>query len=185
MPLSLLVPPASEPVSLAELKSYLRVEHADEDALIERLIVAARAACEARTRRAFLAQTWRLTRPHWPRDGQIDVPLAPLATVAAARSVAADGSATALDVARFTLLAGAAPGLVLVRPPLPAPEVGGHVELDLVAGYGTEAADVPADLAEAVRRLAALYYEHRGASGAADMPADIAGLLAAHRVVSL
>ncbi|BAR99946.1 gene transfer agent protein [Blastochloris viridis] len=170
-------------MTLAEMKTYLRVEHDDEDELIGRLIAAARQACESATRRAFLTQSWRLTRARWPHSGQIDVPLAPLAAVTAARIRNADGAETEVDPARFKVVAGAAPGLILARRPLPAP-AGGTVELDLVAGYGDSAASVPADLVEAVRRLAARLYDSRGLDAAA-MPADVAALLQPHRVVAL
>jgi uncharacterized phiE125 gp8 family phage protein len=187
MPLSLITPPAAEPVTLAAMKTYLRVEHDDEDELILGLIAAARRACEAATRRAFIAQTWRLTRARWPRDGQIDVALAPLIAVVAARLRSADGGESAIDAARFRVVAGAAPGLILVRSPLPAPAAGGAIEIDITIGYGMEAAAVPADLVEAVRRLAAHFYDSRGlpADGAAALPSDVAVLLAPHRVVSL
>jgi uncharacterized phiE125 gp8 family phage protein len=189
MPLILLTPPAAEPVTLAEMKAYLRVEHDDEDAAIAQLISAARRACESAMRRAFIAQTWRLTRERWPRDGQIDVPLAPLVSVTAARIRGADGGETAIDAARFKVVAGAAPGLILARRPLPAPAVDSTVELDIVAGYGADASAVPADLIEAVRRLAAQFYETRGLTAAPvrepGLPADVAALLAPHRVVSL
>jgi uncharacterized phiE125 gp8 family phage protein len=185
MPLSLLTPPEAEPVTLAGMKAYLRIEHDDEDALIAQLITAARRTCESATRRAFLTQSWRLTRERWPRDGQIDVPLAPLASVTAARIRGVDDGETTIDPARFKVVAGAAPGLILARRSLPAPMAGSTIEIDIVAGYGSDASAVPADLIEAVRRLAAQFFETRGVAREPALPAEIAALLAPHRVVSL
>jgi uncharacterized phiE125 gp8 family phage protein len=48
----LIEPPASEPLSLAEAKNYLRVQHDADDALIAAMISAARMQAESRTRRA-------------------------------------------------------------------------------------------------------------------------------------
>ena len=53
----LLVGPAVEPVTLAEAKSYLRVQHDDDDDVIAALIAGARVHVEAQTRRALITQS--------------------------------------------------------------------------------------------------------------------------------
>ncbi len=55
----LTVPPALEPVSLAQAHAQLRVSHTHEDDLIDRLIKAAREQVETLTRRALIDQQWR------------------------------------------------------------------------------------------------------------------------------
>ena len=52
MSVTTLTPPASEPVSLAEAKTLLRIDAADEDTLLASLIVTARHTVETRTGRA-------------------------------------------------------------------------------------------------------------------------------------
>ena len=52
--------PASEPITLAEAKSYLRVDSSGDDALITSLISTARKLCEEHTQRAFMTQTYNL-----------------------------------------------------------------------------------------------------------------------------
>jgi len=51
------VQPASEPVSLAELKDALRITATNEDTLLTQLIIDARVYCEDYTGRKFITQT--------------------------------------------------------------------------------------------------------------------------------
>ena len=52
--------PASEPITLAEAKAYLRVDSSGDDALITSLIVSARKLCEEHMQRAIMSQTLQL-----------------------------------------------------------------------------------------------------------------------------
>src|SRR3954465_15272753 len=103
MPAILLVPPSAEPWSVAEVKTFLRVEHDDDDAVIAALIAAARGHVEALSRRALLVQRWRVVRDGWPTSGLIDPRLGPLRGVIAARVFDAAGHAQAVDVAAFVV----------------------------------------------------------------------------------
>lgn len=53
-----LTPPTDEPVTLAEVKEHLRVDGTDEDALLGRIITAARERIEHEIRRALQYQKW-------------------------------------------------------------------------------------------------------------------------------
>ena len=59
--LLLVTPPAVEPLDLATVKSWIKQDGSDDDALITTLIQAAREAAEKFLRRALITQTWRLT----------------------------------------------------------------------------------------------------------------------------
>jgi uncharacterized phiE125 gp8 family phage protein len=59
--------PAIEPLTLAEAKSFLRVEHSADDDLIGALIKAARSEVESATRRALITQGWRIALDCWRR----------------------------------------------------------------------------------------------------------------------
>ena len=95
--------PAVEPVSLAEAKAYLRVEHDDDDDTIAALIAGARVHVEAQTRRALITQTWRLSRDAWPSNGRIAVLPAPLRELVAARIHKLDGTTQAIDADAFAV----------------------------------------------------------------------------------
>lgn len=58
--------PAAEPISTADMKTWLRVDGSDEDTLISSLVKAARRAAENYTYRAFITQTWKLTLDYFP-----------------------------------------------------------------------------------------------------------------------
>lgn len=187
----LLAPPSADPMSLAEAKSFLRVEHADEDDLITRLVAAARAHVEARTRRLLMRQTWRITLDAWPPDGRVVLPLAPVRNVVAARVYDAAGAAHGVDTQNFMLEPGSAPARLRFVPwavAVPGRTHGG-IEIDVEAGYGGAASDVPEPLRQAIGLLVAHWYENRAltapASKLAVLPVGLDALLAPYRVLSL
>lgn len=187
----LLTPPAAEPLSLADARDFLRVAHDDDDDAIAALIAAARLHIEAHTRRALITQNWRLVRDCWPASGTLTLLPAPVRALEAVRLLAVDGAAQELDLGALVLDASAAPArLRFARDALaqPARPFAG-IEIDIEAGYGAAATDVPAPLRHAIRLLVAHWYENRAlvkASGeVAAIPASVLSLAAPYRVASL
>lgn len=184
-----LVPPAGEPLSLADAKQFLRVDHADDDAVITALIAAGRAHVEALTRLMLLTQTWRFVRDAWPPHGRFTARIGPLQSLLAARVFDASGIAHPLEVESFVVDAAAN---VIAAPcwalPVPGRTVAG-IELDVICGFGAVANDVPADLIHALKILVAHWYDNRGlvgsSGGAAMQPAGLHALIAPYRVLSL
>lgn len=68
MATTLLTPPAVEPVLLVDAKAHMRVDIADDDALITGLIAAARQYVEDLTGRRLITQKWRLYLDRFTRD---------------------------------------------------------------------------------------------------------------------
>lgn len=66
MGLSLITPPAVEPVSLDDAKAFLRVLIDDDDELISCMITAARQYCEQYTQTQFITATWKQTFDIFP-----------------------------------------------------------------------------------------------------------------------
>jgi uncharacterized phiE125 gp8 family phage protein len=188
MPSILLSGPAAEPITLAQAKAFLRVEHDDDDDVIAALIAGARIHVEAATRRALVTQGWRLTRDAWPDAGFLAVLPVPLIEVDAARVYRHDGTTLAIETDAFALDTVTAPArLIFARGALPAPERAfAGIEIDITCGYG-EPDDVPEPLRQAVRLLVAHWYENRSLAGGeiAMLPQSVMGLLAPYRVVSL
>jgi uncharacterized phiE125 gp8 family phage protein len=191
MPSIVLSAPLVEPVTLAEAKAYLRVEHDDDDDVIAALIAGARVHVEAQIRRALITQSWRLIRDAWPADGRMTVLPAPLQALTAARVYRLDGSTQAIDPQAFVVDTASAPARLSFAsgaPPAPGRPFGG-IELDIDVGYGDEPSDVPADLRQAIRTLVAHWYENRGVialgESVAVLPQQVAALLAPYRVRAL
>jgi uncharacterized phiE125 gp8 family phage protein len=184
MPLQLLTPPATEPITLADAKTHLKVDTTDDDALITRLITAARARAEWHTGRALVTQTWRLWLDQWPCNGIMELPLPPLQTVSSVTVYAPDDSATVLNPATYQVDAASQPARLTlnstVLPPTNARALNA-VAVAFTAGYGDAASDVPPGICEAILELIAFLYENRG-EAPAELPLDILALLAPYRV---
>lgn len=180
-----------EPVSLAEMRSYLRLgsDETAEDALVLALIAGARAAVEAAARRLLRPARFRVILPSWPADGRLPLPLSPLVSVERVGLIAADGAVT--DVAATSARPGPdpwdVPGLLFGRdlPPLD----GRTVLVEVVAGCGGDGPPVPEPLMQAVRLTVADGFENRGDGAEAGppraLPPAAAGLCAACRRMRL
>ncbi|MCZ8182084.1 MAG: head-tail connector protein [Beijerinckiaceae bacterium] len=171
--------PALEPVSLAEARLWLRVEDPAEDELIAGLAVAARLMVEAEIGQVLLGQTWRLIGHAWPADGRIPVRTGPVLAVRGGRVFHREGHVSELPPAAFRLLPFTDPPVIeALLTPLPGRPSAG-IEIDLRLGHGEAAADVPAQIRLAIRRLVALWYENRGEGGESQpgMPPQIRALL--------
>ena len=186
----LITPPALEPLSLAEAKAHLRLDTTDEDDLVTALIVAARQLIERETRRALITQTWRVIFDAWPDPNTIRIPLAPFISVTAVRIFDVANTPSVLNPASYFVDAqpGAARLYFTIAPPNPGRVIAG-IELDVVAGYGPAAANVPELLRLAIRMLVARWFEARGDAaadtGASRIPPVIEALLAPFRVMRL
>lgn len=188
MPAILLAGPPVEPITLAEARTFLRVDHDTEDALIGSLITAARATVEALTRRALIDQSWRIIRDAWPVSSLIAAPINPLREVTGAHVLDVAGAEMAVPVGAFICDIARLPGLIRVDRSMvvaPGRAIAG-IAIDVVAGHGPDADHVPSPLIEAVRVVLAHFYEHRDVPGpGAAFPARLDTLVAPFRVMRL
>lgn len=167
----IITPPTEAVVSLAEAKAWLRVDHPDEDALIQNLVEGATAWCEQTASRAFVTRTLRLWLDRFPgRDHcPIEVPWPRLQSVTQIVYFDSAGVQQTLNApfADFQVDLIAEPGVILPAPgkSWPATRDGllNAVRIDYTAGYGAAAA-VDRRAKQAVHLLAAHWYENREAS---------------------
>jgi uncharacterized phiE125 gp8 family phage protein len=172
--------PAVEPVTLTDAKAHLRLDTPDEDAVVASLIAAARQLVEQATRRALIAQTWRIRLDAWPQGRAVALPLAPVLTIVAVRVTPASGPPEILAPALYRLDAGRDPPQLVLEDAAPDPGIrSGGIEIDASFGFGAAPADVPAPLRLAIQRLVARWFERRGdEAGDGAMPGDVAALIA-------
>jgi len=185
----LLTAPAAEPLSLADAKAFLRVEHDDDDIIIASLVASARNHVEALTRCGLITQTWRLALDRWPDNGRVAPKLGPLRALIAARVFNEANVPSSLDAASFVVDRA---GGVIAAPcwslPVPGRSTAG-IELDIEIGFGDAASDVPPALLNAIRMLVVHWYENRSlvaiGQTVAMMPASVNAMINSYRVLSL
>jgi uncharacterized phiE125 gp8 family phage protein len=184
--------PAVEPVSLAEARAFLRLDDDDthENDLVQALIEAGRLLLESATRLIFITQSWRLTLPRIRGQGfehrEIRLPLAPIIAITQVRTFDEDGTAQTVDPTLYRLRPGAVPPLLVLTDGFPGAP--GGVEIDLEAGFGPDASQVPAPIRQALRMLVARWFEERGDGqepASIELPADVALMIAPYRHLRL
>ncbi|MEM6493691.1 MAG: head-tail connector protein [Pseudomonadota bacterium] len=102
--------PASLPVSVADAKTFIRVDHDDEDALISTLIGAAVSRAEGTTGTRFVAQDVTIAADGWSDLDQL--PIGPVRSVASIIYEDSDGVDQTLAAERYEVFgAGLSQGI--------------------------------------------------------------------------
>lgn len=157
-------PPADMPVTVAEVKVDARIDHDDDNTLLESLIAAATTRAEDWARRAFVTRTYELALDCWPGNGIVALPMPPLASVTAVKYYDWDNMLHTVAPGEYIVYSDVEPGMVSpiytqwwppaqLRPVSP-------IRITFTAGYG-DAAAVPETFRQLIRALVVLDYEHR------------------------
>lgn len=99
--LTVITAPTFEPITPTEAKAHMRVEHDDDDALIETLITAAREWIERYTGRTLCETTLEVAFEGYP-DWFIDLPKPPVIEIESFKYRTADGTDTTLAADQYT-----------------------------------------------------------------------------------
>lgn len=156
------VAPTVEPLSLAEAKQHLRLEHSDDDSSVRRMIAAARSWGENFTRRAFITQTWALYLDRLP--AVIELPHPPVQSVSSVQYVDDNGDTQTLSTALYDVDIDAELARVYPAYGETWPSVRFHpksVTVTYVAGYGDDEDDVPEDIKSGLLLHLSRLYEQR------------------------
>lgn len=184
-------PPDTEPVSLAEAKAHLRVDHGADDALILSLIAAARGLAEARTDRRFISTALCLYLDSFPcrSGGLIELPGGTVTAVASVKYRDPDGTLVTMDTADWQADLHTVPSRLFPAYGTSWPstkDVPNAVEIRYTAGYGAASSAVPAHLRSAVKLILGHLYENREAVNIGnitnELPFGVEALISPERV---
>ena len=200
--LTLVTTPSAEPVTLAEVKNWIKQDGNDDDALITALIGAARESAERYLRRALITQTWRLTldleQNNYARDlpggvydmpitvlygglpDVIELPLPPLQSVTSVTTYDLDNTGTVYDASNY-FVDTAGSRIVLKQDAVWPGTLRSLAACEVVfkAGYGDDATLVPQGIKTAILMHLQKMYDERIVC---DMPASCQSLLSKYRV---
>jgi uncharacterized phiE125 gp8 family phage protein len=153
-----------EPVTLADMKAFMRIEPSDdaENALITALITAARQRVEECLNRALITQSWTRVSDNSPQRIMLEYP--PLQSVTSIKSYADDNTATTNSSDNYTVVTTTEPGQVLLKPGSAWTTHRGQASFEIifVAGYGDAATDVPMGIIQGIKVLVTKLYHRRG-----------------------
>lgn len=201
------IPPAVEPVTLAEAKHHANIDIDIDDSLVSGLIVAARQMVEAMLDRALITQTIDLTLDSFPfgggyfnrairqnpglsnflptQSGRITLPRPPVQSVEWVKYLDTTGTLQTVPTQVYRVLKPSLqPGQLITATNAIWPVVypaEGSVMVRVVCGYGDDASAVPESIKVAIRMLVSHLYNNRDAAAAgtlAEVPFAVEALLA-------
>ncbi len=153
------------PLTVAEVKLYLRVSNTADDALIEELIETASLCCESYTRRVLITKTFRTYRDCWLRP-YIELRKSPLQSIESVKYYDTENVLQTLDASNYyTTDEPDYYSKILYTQDATLPSLYKRlqaIEIEFKAGYGDTADDIPADLKLAMKQHIAMMYENRG-----------------------
>lgn len=164
MGLSVTTAPASEPVSSAEVKEWLRIDSGDtsQDSTISLLITAARSAVEEYTRRTMIDTTYTWVIEAEQGRSPIYLPRIPVDSITSftTHDEKVGASDTLVSTDNYELVESLK--IVTRASGWSMDNEEAAATIVFKAGYGTASTDVPYDLRLAVLRIVARMFEGRG-----------------------
>jgi len=183
MPSVQTVAPSTTPISVAEAKQHLRVDHDSDNNYIASLISVATASVEQFLRKALITQTRRLDLCEFPSsEFVLDHP--PLVSVTSLDYTATSGATATVGSSVYDVDTSSVPGRVLLGSeqtwPTSIDDTWNAVRLTYVTGTATSSTGVPAAYRHALKLLVERWYEHRGdvvTGSVKELPHGVADLL--------
>ena len=175
MSLTLQTAPATEPITLDEAKLHCKVEHDDENPLLERLVTAARRDVENFLWRAIVTQTWDLRLDGFRDVIALERP--PIQSVTNVEYVDANGATQVLASTVYDVDIYSTPGKVCRKSGQIWPvvdDVPNAVKVRFVAGQ-VDGSTIEAEVLQAILVRVSDYYQHRGSHIVGTIVASVPG----------
>jgi uncharacterized phiE125 gp8 family phage protein len=154
-----------------EAKTYLRIEHDDEDALIAALLTSAIRHCEGFVGQLIIRRAVTDRMPvssAWKRLG-----VTPVQSITSVTGIPAEGATFALPVGAYALdIDGNGDGWIRVTQPGAA----GRVDVAVLAGIASGWGDIPDPLRHGILRLTGHLHANRDGASDTGPPAAVAAL---------
>ncbi len=174
--LRLVTPPEDEPLTLAQAKAFLRIEHTADDDTITAAISAARQYAESYLRMALLPQSWEYCVAN-PCATVLKLPLGPADAITAITVTNAAGDTATLGTSLYRL---SVDGFGVHFESVPQGEV---LTVAYSAASYAAVEDIPALILQGMLHHIAVMLESR--DGSAPLPVQAAGCYAPFRRVRL
>jgi|TARA_Y100000289_G_scaffold51795_1_gene53054 hypothetical protein len=198
--------PTAEPLSLQEVKEYLRLEDASDERVVQPMITAARQFAEEHLGRSLMQQTITLyldtaidtENPLWEGmrtapdlnyyKNYIVLPKSPVQSVTSVKTYNDSDTATTMAASKYYVDTSREPARIVLRTGESFPtalRVANAIEVIYVVGYASAYA-IPEPIRLGMFQHIAHLYEHRGDMGeylqAREIPAMIKMLYAPYRI---
>jgi uncharacterized phiE125 gp8 family phage protein len=167
MTLKLKTAPATAPITLAEVKAHLRVDHTDDDTLIQALLDAAVSHLDGYTGilgRCMISQVWELYYDAFP-SGDMQIPLGNIISIDTVEYVdpTTEIYTTWADT-NYEVDEKSVEGWIVPIDTWPtAMETTNAVRVTFTAGFGATATSVPAAIRAGMLLMIGNWYENREA----------------------
>lgn len=204
MNVSLVLAPSEKPVTLSQVKSFLRIDNADDDSLIDLLIDSCTERVEAFIDQKIITQKWLISFDKFPmssnkawwdgtKDGAIsevlapskfiDLPFGPCSAIESFKTIDNDGNEHLFTSDQYVLDTTGPWGRIGLKiggvwPATVLAPVNG-IRIQGVFGMGLQAA-IPAGIKQAIINFTAKCFEQRG-DEMPQMPPEVALLLEPYR----
>lgn len=174
--LTLVTAPISEPVTLAQAKAFLRVEHAADDGAIAVAISAARQYAEHYLRTALLPQTWDYVVAN-PESLTVRLSVGPAQSITSLSLTSESGDVSVVNASSYRL---SVDGFAVLLSNVPVAE---KMTVRYSAALAATAAEIPAPIIQGILHHMAVMMETR--DGMAPLPMQAMTCYAPFRRVSL